>query len=144
MLELSVGTFSAIFPLRNMALKGSAQMKHLTTSLITGFRRLPAAFIAIAACVLLSSAGAALAQGQPGTNAGVNCGGPGATVTPGSASPMGGAASALGSPFNSTKPGKAGTVYANAFNGSPPSAHAPITATSQYDIACKNVTSQMP
>lgn len=114
----------------------------MTTLLITGYQRLPAAFIAIAACVLLSSAGAALAQGQPGTNAGVNCGTPGATSTPGSASPIGGAASAKGAPFNPA--GIAGGHYANAFNGSPPSAHAPITATSQYDIACKNVTSQMP
>jgi hypothetical protein len=152
MLELSVGTLRAIFPLRNMALKGSAQMKHRTAS-ITGYRRLPAASTAIAACVLLSSAGVALAQpgttGQPGTNAGVNCGTTGtfgsAMNTPGfQSTPTGGAASAKGSPFNATLPGKAGTVYANTSNGSPPSANAPNAATSQYDIACFNVTPQVP
>jgi hypothetical protein len=36
-------------------------------------KTLPMASIAIAACVVLSSAGVALAA-QPGTNAGVNCG----------------------------------------------------------------------
>ena len=38
--------------------------------------------LAIAACMLLALVGAALA-GQPGTNAGVNCGTAGATMTPG-------------------------------------------------------------
>ena len=92
--------------------------------------------LTIAACLLLPSAGAALAAGQPGTNAGVNCGTGGATSTPG------GSASAPGSPFNGS--GVAGGVYANAFNGSAPSAHSPLTATSQYDIACKNVTAHQP
>jgi hypothetical protein len=98
-------------------------------------KNLSVAYIAIGACLLLSSAGVALA-GQPGTNAGVNCSTPGATITPG------GSASAPGSPFNPA-PGTAGTVYANTFNGSAPSAHSPAAATSQYDIACKNVT-QIP
>jgi hypothetical protein len=93
--------------------------------------------LAIAVCVLLPSVGAALA-GQPGTNAGVNCGTPGAMMTPGNS------AMAPGSPFNSTTPGKAGQVYANAFNGSPPSPNAPLQATSQYDIACKNVSAHQP
>jgi hypothetical protein len=123
-------------------------MKHLTASM-TGYRRLPAASIAIAACVQLSSAGVAVAQsgttGQPGTNAGVNCGSiAGVTIqrTPGfQSTPTGGAANAKGSPFNGA--GKAGTVYANTSNGSAPSPNAPNAATSQYDIACKNV-SQMP
>jgi len=92
--------------------------------------------LTIAACLLLPPGGAALA-GQPGTNSGVNCGTPGATMTPGNS------ANAPGAPFNSTTPGKAGGVYANAFNGNPPSAHAnPIHATSQYDIACFNVTTK--
>jgi hypothetical protein len=90
--------------------------------------------LAIATCILLPSAGTAF-SGQPGTNAGVNCGTPGATSTPG------GSASAKGAPFNPM--GTAGGVYANAFNGNPPSANSPLTATSQYDIACKNVTAQV-
>jgi hypothetical protein len=95
--------------------------------------------LAIATCMLLPSAGTAF-SGQPGTNAGVNCGTPGATSTPGNS------ASANGAPFNPT--GTAGGNYANAFNGSPPStnpnAKSPLTATSQYDVACKNVTAHQP
>jgi hypothetical protein len=91
--------------------------------------------LAIAACMLLPSVGAALA-GQPGTNAGVNCGTPGATMTPGHS------ASNSGSPFAG---GTSGNVYANAFNGSgSQSPNAPANATSQYDIACANVTAHQP
>jgi hypothetical protein len=93
------------------------------------------AALAIAACMLLPSVGAALA-GQPGTNAGVNCGTPGATITPGHS------ASNSGSPFAG---GTSGSVYANAFNGSgSQSPNAPVNATSQYDIACANVTAHQP
>ena len=63
--------------------------------------------VAIAACMLLPSVGVALA-GQPGTNAGVNCGTPGATSTPGHS------AMNSGSPFGG---GTSGGVYANAFSG---------------------------
>jgi hypothetical protein len=102
-------------------------------------KNLPLASIAIGACLLLSSAGVALAKGQPGTNAGVNCGTPGAMSTPGASG------SASGSPFSG---GTAGNVYANTFNkgGTPFEKRgdsAPLTSTSQYDIACKNV-SQIP
>jgi hypothetical protein len=99
--------------------------------------------LTIAACTLLPSAGTALA-GQPGTNAGVNCGtisatGQDATRTPGNS----GSSTNTGSPFAG---GKSGSVYANAYNGSPPStnpnAKSPLTATSQYDIACFNVTTK--
>jgi hypothetical protein len=93
--------------------------------------------LAIAACILLPSVGAALA-GQPGTNAGVNCGTPGATMTPGNS----GSSTNKGSPFSG---GVSGSVYANAFNGSgSQSPNAPLQATSQYDIACKNVTAHQP
>jgi hypothetical protein len=85
------------------------------------------ASIATAACLLLSSAGVA---GQPGTNAGVNCG----TAT--GPNIPGGSGSAPGSPFNSTTPGKAGTVYANAFNMSGSQATTNPHATAQYDAAC--------
>jgi hypothetical protein len=99
-------------------------------------KTLPMASIAFAACVVLTSAGVALAA-QPGTNAGVNCG----SVIPGgsasSATPNGGAGGAKGSPFSG---GTSGAVYANAFNGTGSQATTNTHATSQYDIACKNVT----
>jgi hypothetical protein len=93
---------------------------------------------AVGACLLLSSAGVTLAAGQPGTNAGVNCGTSTGPNTPG------GAASAPGSPFNSTSPGTAGGVYANAFNGSGSQATTNPAATSQYDIACAHVPGAAP
>jgi hypothetical protein len=92
--------------------------------------------LAIAACTLLPLVGVALAA-QPGTNAGVNCGTPGATSTPGHS------ASNSGSPFAAG--GTSGGVYANAFNGGgSQSPNAPVNATSQYDIACANVTAHQP
>ncbi len=107
-------------------------MKHVIGSLTVG------------TCLLLSSPGVVFA-GQPGASAGVTCGSPGATVTPGNA------VSANGSPFN---PNVAKTYAGNL--GSPtnpdsPNAngHASPNAVSQYDIACKNATAnamkkQMP
>jgi hypothetical protein len=96
------------------------------------------ASIATAACLVLSSAGVA---GQPGTSNGVNCGmiGPTGGITPGNS----GSSTNPGSPFAG---GMSGSVYANAFNGSG-SQQAPLTnlhPTSQYDIACKNVTTNKP
>ena len=92
--------------------------------------------IAIGACLLLSSAGVVLAKGQPGTNAGVNCGTGTATNIPGGSAP----GSANGSPFTGGTAG-AGGVYANTYNGTgtpftvnPTQTH----ATSQYDIACEH------
>jgi len=102
--------------------------------------------LTIAACMLLPSAGAVFATGQPGAQAGVTCLSAGATDTPGHA------ANSPGSPFdepgtNPTNPagGKAGTHYA----GNPGTASAAHSqsgnAVSEYDIACKNVTAnQMP
>src|SRR5882724_1644183 len=109
--------------MRNIVLKGSAQMKHVLASLT------------VAACLLFPSSGAVFATGQPGTSAGVNCGLGSATTTPGQA------AASPGAPFNEPAPigisptgGKAGQVYA----GSGPSAvHAgSANAVSQYDVAC--------
>src|SRR5258706_3845436 len=50
-------------------LKGSAEMKHALASLTIG------------ACLLLPSASVVFAAGQPGTSAGVNCGGSPAPAT---------------------------------------------------------------
>jgi hypothetical protein len=94
--------------------------------------------LAITACLLLPSGGVALA-GQPGTNAGVNCGTATGPNIPGGSAPTGGSGSAQGSPFSG---GKSGSVYANAFNGSGSQATTNTHATSQYDIACANA--QMP
>jgi hypothetical protein len=134
---LSIGTLRAIFPMRNVALNGSAQMKHVTASL------------AIGACLLLGSAGIALAAnphhfttsptGQPGTNNGISCGDANATSAPS------GAVNGGGSPFNPdpTKPN--GIVYAgNTGNPTGPGGVGnPAHAVSQYDVACFQAT-QMP
>jgi hypothetical protein len=72
--------------------------------------------------------------GQPGTTAGFNCGTSSAPVEPGHA------ASAPGSAFNETTPGRAGTVYAG--NGPGSTQHAGSTAAvSQYDAACRQLSS---
>jgi len=116
------------------------------------------ASLAIGAGLLLTSAGVVLGAGppakpaqnpatqQPGTSAGVNCGGAGPAssglMTPGNS------ASAPGAPFNEPAPvgvgsgGVAGGVYA----GSGPSLGAAnsTAAVSQYDIACANVTAHQP
>jgi len=118
--------------MRNIVLKGSAEMKHVLASL------------AIGACLLLPSAGAVFATGQPGTSAGVNCG----TTSTGTLATPGHAALSSGAPFNEPPPagtgsgGKAGKVYA----GSGPSlTHAgSANAVSQYDVACLQVTTQVP
>src|ERR1700736_2564374 len=73
-------------PMRNIVLKGSAEMKHVLASLTIG------------ACLLLPSAGVVFATGQPGTTAGVNCGFGSATMTPGHA------AASPGAPFNEPTP----------------------------------------
>ena len=71
-------------------LKGSAEMKHALASLTIG------------ACLLLPSASVVFAAGQPGTSAGVNCGGAGPAssglMTPGQA------AASPGAPFNEPAP----------------------------------------
>lgn len=105
------------------------------------------ASLAIGASLLLPTAGVVFAEnphmgsskGQPGSPA-VACGTAPATVTPGNA------AASPGSPFNEPSAtsggGKAGTVYAGsgANTGTPASSH----AVSQYDVACLQVTTQVP
>jgi len=126
--------------MRNIILKGSAAMKHVSASLTVG------------ACLLLSSAGVVFAEnphmgsskGQPGTTAGVNCG----TTSAGTLATPGNASLSPGAPFNEPPPagtgsgGKAGTVYAGsgANTGTPASPN----AVSQYDVACLQVTTQVP
>jgi hypothetical protein len=106
-------------------------MKHVLASLTVG------------ACLLLPSAGVVFATGQPGTSAGVNCGLGSATITPGHA------AASPGAPFNEPAPvgtsptgGKAGQVYAGSRPGAPTTASG--NAVSQYDVACLQVTTQVP
>ena len=102
------------------------------------------ASFAICASLLLPSA--ASAAGQPGTSAGVNCGTPGPAGT--NLAEPGKSASSPGAPFNEPAPvgtgsgGKAGQVYAGsgANTGTPASSN----AVSQYDVACLQVTKQMP
>lgn len=97
--------------------------------------------LALGACLLLAFAGPVFATGQPGTSAGVNCGTGAATVTPGNSA-------SSQAPFNEPAPvgtgagGHAGQVYAGtgANTGTPASPH----AVAQYDIACQNVTRQVP
>ncbi len=90
----------------------------------------------IAAALLLSASGAALATGQPGTTAGVNC-----TVSSNALQTPGQSAMSPGAPFNETS-GKAGTVYAGNRTGAPTTASP--NAVSQYDVACRNVSTQPP
>jgi hypothetical protein len=119
-------------PMRNIVLKGSAEMKHVLASLTIG------------ACLLLPSTGVVFATGQPGTTAGVNCG----MTSTGTLATPGHAALSPGAPFNEPPPagtgkgGKAGTVYAGsgASTGTPASPN----AVSQYDVACLQVTTQVP
>lgn len=109
-------------------------MKHMTASL------------AISTCLLLASAGAALAAnphpsttsgtGQPGSNNGISCGvtlGSGGTPTAPSGAVNGG-----GSPFNPdpTKPN--GITYAGNMGNptAPGGVGNPAHAVSQYDVAC--------
>lgn len=99
-------------------------MKHVMTSLTIG------------ALLLLPSAEAVFARGQPGTSAGVNCGG----ATAGGLPTPGNAASSPGAPFNEPFPvgigsgGTAGGKYAG--SGANLGTPASPNAVSQYDVAC--------
>src|ERR1700738_4697466 len=114
-------------PMRNIILKGSAEMKHVLASLTIG------------ACLLVPSASIVFATGQPGSPA-VACGTAPATATPGNA------AASPGSPLNATSAtssgGTAGKVYAGSRPGAP--ATASPNAVSQYDVACLRVTTHVP
>ncbi len=77
------------------------------------------ASLTIGACLLLPSASVVFAAGQPGTSAGVNCG---------------------GAPVGIGSGGVAGAVYAGS-TGTPSAMHAAsANAVSQYDVACLQVT----
>ena len=106
------------------------------------------AFLTIGACLLLPSTGMVFATGQPGTTAGVNCG----MTTTGTLATPGHAALSPGAPFNEPAPagtsptgGKAGQVYAgSATSPTMTNGQASSNAVSQYDIACLQVTTQVP
>ncbi len=98
------------------------------------------ASLTIGACLLLLSAGAVFATGQPGSPA-VSCLSGSATMTPGNA------AASPGSPFNepgtlTPAGGTAGQVYAGNRQGAPTTASP--NAVSQYDVACLQVTTHQP
>jgi hypothetical protein len=98
--------------------------------------------VALGICILLASAGVALATGQPGSSAGVACTvSPNALQTPGNAGSAGNPAGTSGSPFNQ--------AIAKEYAGNPGSpttsnGHASSNAVSQYDVACRNVSRQVP
>jgi hypothetical protein len=115
-------------------------MKHIATSVIIG------------ALLVVPTVGAAFAanphpsttsgKGQPGSNNGISCGGPGANSAPS------GAVNGNGSPFNPNPTTPNGIVYAgNPGNPTGPggiaSGTANSAAVSQYDAACFQAT-QMP
>ncbi len=119
-------------------------MKHVLASLTIG------------TCLLLPSTGVVFAEnphmgsskGQPGTTANVNCG----TTSAGTLATPGNANLSPGAPFNEPFPagtsltgGKAGQVYAGS-SSSPTmlNGHASSNAVSQYDVACLQVTTQVP
>ncbi len=121
-----------LFPMRNIVLKGSAEMKHVLASL------------AIGACLLLPSAGVVLGAGPP-TKPAQNPttgqhGSPGFTCTTSGAgiNTPGAAIAAPGSAFNPG--GQAGTVYAGNMNTASAANANSTAAVAQYDVAC----AQMP
>ena len=120
-----------LFPMRNIVLKGSAEMKHVLASLTIG------------ACLLLPSAGVVLGAGPPtkpaqnpttgqqGSNHGFSCTTSGTGInTPGAA------IAAPGSPFNPG--GQAGTVYAGNMNTASAANANSTAAVAQYDVACSH------
>jgi hypothetical protein len=98
-------------------------------------------FMTIAAALLLAASGAAFATGQPGSSAGVQCGFGSATATPGAAGAATNPTGSNGSPFNQAI---AKTYAGNAGNPTTSNGHASANAVSQYDIACQQVTNQVP
>jgi hypothetical protein len=100
------------------------------------------ASVALGTCILLASAGVALATGQPGSSAGVSCtNSPNALLTPGNAGSAINPSGTNGSPFNQNVPKE----YAGNFdNPTTTNGHASPNAVSQYDVACRNVSSQPP
>jgi hypothetical protein len=119
-----------LFPMRNIVLKGSAEMKHLLASLTIG------------ACLLLPSAGVVLGAGPP-TKPAQNPttgqhGSPGFTCTTSGTgiNTPGAAIAAPGSAFNPV--GQAGTVYAGNMNTASAANANSTAAVAQYDVACSH------
>lgn len=100
------------------------------------------ASISIGTCLLLLPAGAAFGTGQPGAPA-VTCFSSAATALAPSqqASGSGAAVTAKGSVFNGS--GTSGQHYAGQ-PGTPSLANGSPNAISQYDVACLQVTPQVP
>jgi hypothetical protein len=105
-------------------------MKHMLASLTIG------------TCLLLPSAGVVFATGQPGSSAGVACTvSANAVQTPGNSGSATNPGGTNGSPFNQA----IAKVYAGN-PGSPTTSNgqASANAVSQYDVACLQVTTQVP
>jgi hypothetical protein len=143
--KLSVGTLCAIFPMRDITLKGSAQMKRLTTSLIIG------------ACLLLPSAGAVFAEnphgaaaglgvtkGQPGTQPSGAPGGASCGTLTGGAPPgqLGAGGLSSNSPFALDAVGLQKNYAGTPTN--PGNSASNAHANSQYDVACFQHSTTMP
>jgi hypothetical protein len=115
-------------------------MKHVLASLTIGASLL----IPTAGVVFAENPHMGSSKGQPGTSAGVNCG----TTSTGTLATPGNASLSPGAPFNEPPPagtgagGKAGTVYAG--SGANTGTPANGAAVSQYDVACLQVTTQVP
>jgi hypothetical protein len=100
--------------------------------------------LACSVALAIGAPAAAFAQqnpttGQPGTTAGFNCGQTGPAGTTGAVTEPGNAANAPGSAFNETTPGTAGGVYAG--NGVSATTAGSTAAVSQYDTACRRLSS---
>ena len=96
----------------------------------------------IAAALLLSVSGVALATGQPGSSAGVQCTvSSNALQTPGNAGSAINPAGTNGSPFDQAV---AKTYAGNPGNPTTSNGHASSNAVAQYDVACRNVSAHLP
>ena len=95
----------------------------------------------IAAVLLLSVSGAALATGQPGTTVGVNC-----TVSANALQTPGHSSLSPGAPFNEPTATNAGGIAGMKYAGNGQTLNTPASgnAVSQYDVACRNVSTQPP
>jgi hypothetical protein len=100
------------------------------------------ALFAIGAGVLLPSSGPVFATGQPGTTAGVACAvSPNALQTPGGSGSATNPAGTNGSPFNQAI---AKTYAGNPGSPTTSNGNASSNAVSQYDVACLQVSKQVP
>jgi hypothetical protein len=97
--------------------------------------------LAVAGTLLLSLPGSAVATGQPGTTAGVNC-----TVSSNALQTPGQSALSPGAPFNEPAATSTGGIAGMKYAGSGQTLNTPASpnAVSQYDVACRNVSTQLP